>query len=219
MDSFEPLDLADGGFLVLIRDFLTSYDADDAFGSLRHELAWEQKPGLFGYPQPRLIASYGKPGVSYRYSNLDYPALTWTPMLDELRRRMEVQCGALASANPRLAELANVRWNYCLANLYRTGADSMGWHADNEPEMGNIIGSLSLGATRRFRIRHNLSRQTQTFLLSHGSLLIMAGTMQQHWQHEVPKTKRPVGERINLTFRTIQSKEPCCHQSGGKASN
>lgn len=140
-------------------------------------------------------------------------------MLDELRRRMEVQCGALASANLRLAELANVRWNYCLANLYRTGADSMGWHADNEPEMGNIIGSLSLGATRRFRIRHNLSRQTQTFLLSHGSLLIMAGTMQQHWQHEVPKTKRPVGERINLTFRTIQSKEPCCHHSAGKASN
>lgn len=219
MDSFEPLDLADGGFLVLIRDFLSSNDADDAFGSLRHELAWEQKPGLFGYPQPRLIASYGNPGVSYRYSNLDYPALTWTPMLDELRRRMEVQCGALASANLRLAELANVRWNYCLANLYRTGTDSMGWHADNEPEMGNIIGSLSLGATRRFRIRHNLSRHTQTFLLSHGSLLIMAGTMQQHWQHEVPKTKRPVGERINLTFRTIQSKEPCCHQSGGKASN
>jgi alkylated DNA repair dioxygenase AlkB len=219
MDSFEPLHLADGGYLVLLPDFLTSTYADEAFATLRHELAWEQKPGLFGYPQPRLIASYGNPGVSYRYSNMDYPALIWTPMLQDLRQRMEVQCGSLVSANPSFSELANVHWNYCLANLYRSGADSMGWHADNEPEMGNIIGSLSLGATRRFRIRHNLSRQTQTFLLTHGSLLIMAGTMQQHWQHEVPKTKRPVGERINLTFRTIRSKESHDHQSGGHTSN
>ena len=80
----------------------------------------------------------------------------------------------------------------------------MGWHADNEPEMGDVIGSLSLGATRKFRIRHNESRETKTFPLGHGTLLIMAGTMQQFWQHEVPKTKRHVGERINLTFREIK---------------
>ena len=79
----------------------------------------------------------------------------------------------------------------------------MGWHADNEPEMGNVIGSLSLGATRKFRIRHNVTRETKTFLVSHGALIIMAGTMQQFWQHEVPKTKKKVGERINLTFRKI----------------
>ena len=75
--------------------------------------------------------------------------------------------------------------------------------ADDEPEMGNVIGSLSLGATRKFRIRHNITRQTQTFLVGNGTLMIMAGTMQQHWQHEVPKTKLNVGERINLTFRQI----------------
>ena len=79
----------------------------------------------------------------------------------------------------------------------------MGWHADDEPEMGKVIGSLSLGATRKFRIRHNISRETQTFLAGHGTLFIMAGTMQQFWQHEVPKTKLNVGERINLTFRHI----------------
>ena len=204
MDSFEPLDLADGGFLVLIRDFLSSNDADDAFESLRQELAWEQKPGLFGYPQPRLIASYGNPGVFYRYSKHEYHALDWTPCLLELKSLAESKCLALAEEMPSLASLASTSWNYCLANLYRSGTDSMGWHADNEPEMGNVIGSLSLGATRRFRIRHNSTKQSQTLLLSHGSLLVMAGTMQQHWQHEVPKTKRPVGERINLTFRNIE---------------
>ena len=79
----------------------------------------------------------------------------------------------------------------------------MGWHADDEPEMGNSIGSLSLGATRTFRIRHNVSKQTRTFLMGHGALIIMAGTMQQFWQHHVPKTTQNVGERINLTFRKI----------------
>jgi alkylated DNA repair dioxygenase AlkB len=79
----------------------------------------------------------------------------------------------------------------------------MGWHADNEPEMGNIIGSLSLGATRNFRIRHNITRETMSFPVGHGTLIIMAGTMQEHYQHEIPKTKKIVGERVNLTFREI----------------
>ena len=76
-------------------------------------------------------------------------------------------------------------------------------HADNEPEMGNVIGSVSLGATRKFRIKHNKTKETQSFFLPHGSLLIMAGTMQQFWKHEVPKTSEDVGERINLTYRRI----------------
>ncbi len=206
-DSFSPVEilcLEDGGLLVLIRNFLAQAPADHAFDELRSNLKWEQKPGLFGYPQPRLIASYGNPGVFYRYSKHEYHALDWTPCLLELKTLAESKCLALAEEMPSLTSLASTSWNYCLANLYRSGTDSMGWHADNEPEMGNVIGSLSLGATRRFRIRHNSTKQSQTFLLSHGSLLIMAGTMQQHWQHEVPKTKRPVGERINLTFRTIE---------------
>ena len=79
----------------------------------------------------------------------------------------------------------------------------MGMHADDEPEMVNVIGSLSLGATRTFRIRHNKSKETRSFQVGNGTLIIMAGTMQQYWKHEIPKTKEVVGERINLTFRKI----------------
>src|SRR5262249_20233954 len=95
------------------------------------------------------------------------------------------------------------RYNYCLLNRYRSGADSVGLHADDEPGMRNVIGSLSLGATRTFRIRHNRTKGTRTFPVSNGTLIIMAGTMQQFWKHEVPKTTENVGERINLTFRMI----------------
>jgi len=95
-------------------------------------------------------------------------------------------------------------YNYCLLNRYRSGADSVGMHADDEPGMGNVIGSLSLGATRTFRIRHNKSKETRAFPVSNGTLIIMAGTMQQFWKHEVPKTEENVGERINLTFRMIE---------------
>ena len=168
--------------------FLPSGLADTYLADLRDQCAWEQRPGLFGHPQPRLIASYGDAGVSYRYSGVDNPALPWTHTLLEIKQRVENVQG---------------EYNYCLLNRYRSGADSMGWHADNEPEMGNVIGSVSLGATRKFRIRHNTTRETRTFLVSHGTLIIMSGTMQQFWQHEVPKTKLIVGERINLTFRQI----------------
>jgi alkylated DNA repair dioxygenase AlkB len=143
--------------------------------------------------QPRLIASYGDDGVSYRYSGSDYPALPWTITLVEIKSKIEAVQG---------------EYNYCLLNRYRSGSDSVGWHADNEREMGNVIGSLSLGATRTFRIRHSASRETKTFRVSNGTLIIMAGTMQQFWKHEVPKTKQNVGERINLTFRHILVGKP-----------
>lgn len=159
------------------------------FDQLRDEIQWEQKPGIFGHMQPRLIASYGDPGVNYRYSNSDYHAIPWTTTLLEIRQRLSA---------------IHDEFNFCLLNRYRSGADSMGWHADNEPEMGEVIGSLSFGATRKFRIRHNQSRETMAFEASHGSLIVMSGTMQNHWQHAIPKTKLPVGERINLTFRTIR---------------
>lgn len=148
-----------------------------------------QLPGIFGHLQPRLIAAYGDAGVSYRYSGRDYGALPWLDELQRLRERLQCVAG---------------HYNYCLCNRYRSGQDSMGWHADDEPEMGEVIGSLSLGAERKFRIRHNVSRQTQTFAAGHGTLIVMGGTMQRYWQHCVPKTKRLVGERINLTFREVR---------------
>lgn len=185
-----PIELQDGGELLYDEAFLTPEQADAYFLTLRDECLWEQKPGIFGHMQPRLIASYGDAGVSYRYSGATYPALPWTDTLLQIKEKIEAVRG---------------QYNYCLLNRYRSGADSMGWHADNEPEMGEVIGSLSLGATRKFRIRHNESRETRTFAVASGTLIIMAGTMQQFWQHEVPKTKMPIDERINLTFRQITS--------------
>ncbi len=185
MDKFQ---LKDGGLLLYDEAFLTPDVADRYFVELRDHCQWEQKPGIFGYMQPRLIASYGDDGIIYKYSGVENVALPWTSVLSEIRERIEVVQG---------------EYNYCLMNRYRSGSDSMGWHADDEPEMGNVIGSLSLGATRKFRIRHESTRETKAFEVGHGTLMIMAGTMQQFWQHEVPKTKKRVGERINLTFRKI----------------
>jgi alkylated DNA repair dioxygenase AlkB len=184
----ERIELRDGGLLLYDDAFLTASHAVRYFENLRDHCLWEQKPGIFGYMQPRLIASYGDSGITYKYSGVENVALPWTTMLLEIKKKIEAVQG---------------EYNYCLLNRYRSGSDSMGWHADDEPEMGNVIGSLSLGATRKFRIRHNVTRETKTFLAGHGTLIIMAGTMQQFWQHEVPKTKQVVGERINLTFRKI----------------
>jgi len=184
------IEIKDGGLLLYDTAFLPSNIADRYLLELRDHCPWEQKPGTFGYMQPRLIASYGDAGVTYRYSGVDYAALPWTTTLLEIKTKIEAVQG---------------EYNYCLLNRYRSGSDSMGWHADDEPELGNVIGSLSLGATRKFRIRYNVTRETQTFLAGNGTLIIMAGTMQQFWQHEVPKTKQNVGERINLTFRKIST--------------
>lgn len=189
----KTITLADGGILLYVEDFLSPDIADRYFAELRDHCEWEQRPGIFGHMQPRLIASYGEPGIVYRYSGRDNVALPWTPILLEIKETIETVDG---------------RYNFCLLNRYRSGQDSMGMHADDEPEMGNVIGSLSLGATRTFRIKHNTSKETMSFSVGHGTLIIMAGTMQQFWKHEIPKTSKIVGERINLTFRQII--EPAC---------
>lgn len=184
----ETIELADGGILLYDDAFLPPHIADKYFAELRDHSAWEQKPGVFGHIQPRLTASYGDKGITYFYSGTENKALPWTATLLEIKHKIEAVQG---------------HYNYCLLNRYRSGSDSMGMHADNEPGMGNVIGSLSLGATRTFRIRHNKSKESRSFSVGNGTLIIMAGTMQQFWKHEVPKTKENVGERINLTFRKI----------------
>jgi alkylated DNA repair dioxygenase AlkB len=187
-DPMQTFELTDGGILRYDESFLPPALADRFFVELRDHSAWEQKPGVFGSLQPRLTASYGDEGLTYRYSGTVNVALPWTPTLFEIRATIEAVQG---------------EYNYCLLNRYRSGQDSIGMHADNEPEMGNVIGSLSLGATRTFRIRHNTTKESRAFRVSNGTLIIMAGTMQQFWKHEVPKTIEGVGERINLTFRKI----------------
>lgn len=187
----EAIELADGGLLLFDPAFLPAGLADRYFLELRDATPWEQKAGVFGRLQPRLTASYGDDGVSYSYSGTENPALPWTPTLLEIRSRIEGVRG---------------RYNYCLLNRYRSGSDSVGLHADDEPGLGETIASLSLGATRTFRIRHNGTKATRSFELGNGALVIMGGTMQRFWKHEVPKTATEVGERINLTFRYVQMK-------------
>lgn len=184
----QTIELTDGGLLRYEEAFLPANLADRYFTELRDTSAWEQKPGVFGHMQPRLTASYGDDGVTYIYSGTTNTALPWTPTLLEIKRKVEAVQG---------------QYNYCLLNRYRSGADSVGMHADNEPGMGNVIGSLSLGATRTFRIKHNKSKESKSFQVGNGTLIIMAGTMQQFWKHEVPKTTDTIGDRINLTFRWI----------------
>ena len=184
----QSIELADGGLLLIDEAFLSHHLAERYYVELRDTAPWEQKKAAFGHLQPRLTASYGDDGVTYSYSGTVNTAIPWTPTLLEIKQKIEAVRGS---------------YNYCLLNRYRSGQDSVGMHADDEPGMGDVIGSLSLGATRTFRIRHNTTRETRTFPLSSGTLVIMAGTMQRFWKHEVPKTTMNVGERINLTFRHI----------------
>jgi alkylated DNA repair dioxygenase AlkB len=169
--------------------------ADDLLAALRSLIDWQQEEILiFGERKrvPRLVAWHGDPGTAYTYSGTAHEPLPWTHELQRVRQRAE--------------ELTGYSYNSVLLNLYRDGRDGMGWHADDEPELGRepAIASVSLGATRRFKLRHRRSRIAADALdLAHGDLLLMAGATQHHYVHAVPKTARPVGERVNLTFRRL----------------
>jgi len=177
-----------------IEDFL---ERDHGFWLLEHlreELSWQQQEiRLFGRKvlQPRLSCWYGEPEARYTYSGLHLEPLPWHPALLELRNLLEETLGS--------------PFNSVLANAYRDGRDSMGWHADDEKELGPepLIASLSLGASRRFMLRSRRGKETSGMMLDHGSLLLMRGKSQKTHQHSVPKTSRAVGLRINLTFRQI----------------
>jgi alkylated DNA repair dioxygenase AlkB len=186
----------DGGLLTYWPHFLSAEDADLLFPSLQQNIAWKQEHGRFNRPFPRLTALYGDAGVVYKYSGVAYPALPWTEELDGIRRRVEDAAGTVL--------------NSVLLNRYRGGQDSMGFHSDDEPELGRnpIVPSLSLGAERRFVLRHKKSKNKIEYTLTHGSLLIMGGTLQHFWEHALLKTAEPVAERINLTFRNLIQSSP-----------
>ncbi len=189
------LDLVDGEAWYA-PGFLSTAEADRVLDALRHETPWRaDEIVIFGraVPIPRLQAWYGNPEAIYTYSGLTLEPLPWTAELASLRDRVE-------------AKSDGARFNSCLANLYRDGADSNGWHADDEPELGNdpVVGSLSFGATRRFRMKHKERQDLTVDLdLEHGSYLLMRGSTQHSWKHCLPKTKREVGPRVNLTFRLV----------------
>ena len=162
---------------------------------LEADLAWAQLPvRLFGrsIPQPRLTAFYGEPGISYRYSGLTLQARGWTDDLQYIRTIVQ--------------RYSQSRFNSVLCNLYRSGNDYMGWHADDEPELGPkpTIASVSLGAARRFVLKpRDGGEQRYEYLLAPRSLLVMSGDLQRHWLHQLPKALRVGQLRINLTFRLI----------------
>lgn len=190
-----PLVDADVRFL---PGFLTPDEAIRAFESLRTSVAWrDEEIVIWGkrHMQPRRVAWFGDPGTSYSYSGSKLDAMPWTPMLSELRGRIEL--------------LSQTHFNSVLLNLYRNESDRMGWHSDNEPELGPrpIIASLSLGARRVFQMKHKHRKElgTHSFELPPGSLLLMAGTTQRFWLHSIRKESRPTDPRINLTFRRIFS--------------
>ena len=193
MPSIQRRDIADGGVLLYHECFLDSQEADDLFAELKSLTPWKQETASFGRPFPRLTAYHADPGVSYTYSGVTHPASDWPDYLVAVRRRIE--------------EAAGAPFNSLLLNYYREGKDSIGYHTDAEPVLGlnPIVPSLSLGASRSFVLQHMVTRERIAYELMHGSLLVMAGTTQHHWRHAVPKTKKPVGERINLTFRNILS--------------
>lgn len=171
-------------------------EGNELFSRLEKKIEWRQdKIRIFGkwVDQPRLTAWYGDPGMAYTYSGLTMVPNEWTDSLLAIKQKVE--------------NYAEVTFNSVLLNLYRDGKDSMGWHSDNEPELGEnpIIASVSLGGARRFHLKHKYKKAVPRIRLdlSHGSLLLMQGATQHHWQHQISKTTREVQPRINLTFRRL----------------
>lgn len=185
------LSLPDGD-LLWWPGFLGAPQASALQQRLQAEIAWRHEQiRLFGrwHWQPRLIAWFG--ARDYRYSGLTLQAQDLPACLLPIQQACEQATGS--------------PFNSLLLNRYRDGQDGMGWHADDEAELGEnpVIASLSLGQSRRFVLRHRQSGEKREFLLQHGDLLVMAGAMQHHWQHALPKTQRVCAERINLTFRYL----------------
>lgn len=192
--SFCQMDMPDAD-VRLAAPLFSEQEANRLFTVLRRDIQWQQKEiRLYGriHPQPRLTAWYGDPDTAYSYSGITLTALPWTPVLLAIKDRVE--------------EVSQATFNSVLLNLYRDGSDSMGWHADDEPELGKnpIIASVSLGQPRILQMKHRYkSSEKQSIPLANGSLLLMRGTTQHHWLHQVAKSRRPMGERINLTYRLV----------------
>ncbi len=183
------------------RIFLSPEEATTLFNVLRAKCTWERRKASFNYAVPRDEAYYGDPGTNYRYSRREYKPLAWIPELLSLKTRVEEATPGAAYSNSNLPRLG---YNAPLCNLYRNRNDSVGLHADAEPEMGPVIASVSLGTERLFCLKGPSGVVAFAERLPHGSLLIMGGKTQKDFKHEVPKEPNITEPRINLTFRHIE---------------
>ena len=173
---------------------MSAEEADYFYEKLFQDIEWRNDEAvIFGKKviTKRKVAWYGDKSFEYSYSNVTKTALPWSPDLLKLKKIIE--------------EASGETFNSCLLNLYHDGSEGMAWHSDGEKDLkkNGSIASVSLGAERKFAFKHKVSKEKVELVLSHGSLLMMKGTTQTHWQHRLPPTKKLFGPRVNLTFRTI----------------
>ncbi|MGB1191820.1 MAG: alpha-ketoglutarate-dependent dioxygenase AlkB family protein [Pseudomonadales bacterium] len=193
-NTAQKIPLVDGQ-LVLYPHCFSTAEANHYFEQLQETVAWTQeKITMYGktHNVPRLSAWYGDEKIPYTYSGITAYGLPWTESLQAIKSRVE--------------QLAAVQFNSVLANLYRDGADSVSWHADDEPELGPapVIASVSLGQERTFQLKHKFDKTLKAnVLLPSGSVLVMSGATQQNWLHQIAKSRRIMAPRINLTFRWV----------------
>lgn len=182
------------GKLIYFPRFLDIDVADQYYQFFLSHIMWRtDKIKIFGKEHliPRKQAWYGDSDAIYSYSNIDLKPLPWTKEILQLKNQ--------------ISAVSEVEFNSVLFNLYRDGRDSNGWHSDDEKELGPspVIASLSLGQERNFQLKHKTDQKKESLILKHGSLLIMAGETQKFWKHQIPKSRKPMKPRINLTFRRI----------------
>ncbi len=195
-DSQQTVVIDTDGEVIFYPNVFSIQESDRLFSDLSSSIKWRHDTiHMYGkkIPLPRLTAWYGDEGKSYIYSGIEHHPEPWTPILRLIKLKAE--------------EISEVTFNSVLLNLYRHGQDSVSWHSDDEPELGEnpIIASISLGGTRRFSLRHKTSPDYKIDLdLPKGSLLLMKGETQHFWKHQIAKTAKFVEPRINLTFRVIK---------------
>lgn len=194
LQSVELIELSDGEIL-WARHFYDPDKCKQLFQELNAAIPWRQDSILIAgkeQPIPRLQAWFGDPGLTYTYSGLTLEPTPWSAILKQIKHDIE--------------NYSDCHFNSLLANLYRDGRDSVGWHADNENELGTnpTIASLSLGGAREFQLKHQQHPDKKVSItLNDGDLVILKGSIQHHWLHCIPKTDQPCEPRINLTFRKI----------------
>ena len=197
LDQAGEIELPDAE-LSYYPEFFETKQADGLLAKLKDGIEWTQNTIRFYGKEslvPRMEAWYGDEGKSYAYSGIHMDPKPWTEELIIIKHKIE--------------PLAGVSFNSVLINYYRNGKDRVAWHSDDERELGKnpVIGSVSLGAERKFKLRHKRYKTNglkHEILLRHGSFLLMKGSTQHHWMHEIPRTAKPIGPRINLTFRIIK---------------